>query len=188
MKGEFLTASNLLSIARALLVVPFALVMLVPDAPLRPWGAALLALAALTDKLDGVLARKFGQETEWGRILDPLADKVGIAVVALVMLGLRDLPVWFVAALIVRDLLIFAGGIYVRQKRGVVLPSNNVGKWAFGIIGGTLFLRLLGVLPELTGWLLYGCAAMLLVSFLLYGGRFVKTMKSPSGEAAHGTP
>lgn len=188
MKREFLTASNLLSISRAFLVFPFALVMLVPDVPLRAWGAALLVLAGLTDKLDGVLARRYQQETEWGRILDPLADKVGIAAVALVMLSLRDVPVWFVIALIVRDLLIFGGGLYVRLKRGVVLPSSTAGKWTFGVIGGTLFLRLLGVLPELTVWLFDACAAMLLISFFLYCARFVKFLKSPEEQAAHGTP
>ena len=188
MKREFLTASNLLSISRALLVVPFALVMLVPDAPLRGWGAALLALAALTDKLDGMLARKYHEETEWGRILDPLADKFGIAVVALVMLGLRDIPLWFVIAVVARDLLIFAGGLFIRVKKGVVLPSNTVGKWSFGIIGVTLFLRLLGVLPEVTTFLLDACAVMLLISFILYASRFFSFMRSQGEQGAHGTP
>jgi CDP-diacylglycerol--glycerol-3-phosphate 3-phosphatidyltransferase len=188
MKGEFLTASNLLSIARVLLVIPFALVMLVPETPHRWVGAALLALAGVTDKLDGVLARKYHQETEWGRILDPLADKVGIAAVALIMLILRDIPVWFVSALIIRDLLIFLGGLYLRLKKGVVLGSNTAGKWTFGIVGLTLFLRMLAVVPELTGWLLDLCAVMLLTSFLFYCGRFVRVLKSPQEQAAHGTP
>lgn len=187
MKGEFLTASNLLSIARAVLIIPFALVMLLPETPLRWAGAGLLALAGVTDKLDGVLARKYHQETEWGRVLDPLADKVGIAAVATVMLILRDIPVWFLSALVIRDLLIFLGGLYLRLKRGVVLGSNTAGKWTFGIVGGTLFLRLLDVVPALTVWLLDLCAAMLLVSFLMYCGRFVQVLKAPADGAVHGT-
>ena len=147
MKREFLTASNLLSLSRAILVIPFALVMLVPAEPQRIWGGVLLFAAMLTDKFDGVLARKLHQETEWGRILDPLADKVGVASVAIVLLLLGDIPLWFVVALLVRDAAIFAGGLYIRARTGVVLPSNQAGKWAVGIVGVTLMVALLKVFP-----------------------------------------
>ncbi len=81
---HFLTASNLLSISRGLLSIPFAIVMLGHSPESRLWGAAIMVVAALTDKFDGVLARKYNQITEWGKILDPLADKVAVSVVAIV--------------------------------------------------------------------------------------------------------
>jgi len=129
MKREFLTISNLLSIFRALLSVPFALVMLLPDPPLRFWAVGILLAGMMTDKLDGDLARRRGEETEWGKILDPLADKVCVAVMALVLLKVGDFPLWFVLALLSRDMLIFLGGMYLKSTRGVVLPSNVAGKW-----------------------------------------------------------
>ena len=129
MKREFLTVSNLLSIFRALLSIPFALVMLLPDPPLRSWAVVIVLVGMVTDKLDGDLARARGEETEWGRILDPLADKVCVGVMALVLLALGVFPLWFVLALVLRDLLILAGGIYLKSARGVVLPSNAAGKW-----------------------------------------------------------
>jgi len=173
MKREFLTISNLLSIFRALLSIPFALVLLLPDPPLRLWAVVILLVGVATDKLDGDLARRRGEETEWGRVLDPLADKVCVTVMALVLLRLGDLPMWFVAALIARDALIFAGGVYVKSARGVVLPSNTVGKWTAGLIAFTIFVCLLGVLREMRWILLAGCAAGLLLSFVLYVGRFL---------------
>jgi CDP-diacylglycerol--glycerol-3-phosphate 3-phosphatidyltransferase len=188
MKRELATPSNLLSIARALLVLPFALVMLLPAEPLRVWGALMILAAMVTDKLDGVLARKFHQETEWGRILDPLADKIGVAAVAVVLLILHDIPLWFVIALVARDMLIFAGGLVVKIRKGVVLPSNAVGKWTVGVIGGTLMLRMLGVAASVTDWLLAGSMVMLLVSFAMYSARYAKFMTSSGEPAPHGTP
>src|SRR5271169_1227366 len=92
MKREFLTIANLLSIFRGLLSIPFALVMLVPADPMRFLALGFLLVGMLTDFLDGRIARARGEETEWGRILDPLADKVCVAVMALVLLRLGDLP------------------------------------------------------------------------------------------------
>lgn len=179
MKREFLTASNLLSLSRVILIVPFSLVMLVPSPPWRIWGGVILVLAMLTDKFDGVLARKLHQETEWGRILDPLADKIGIASVAFVLLTLGDIPAWFLVALVARDAAIFAGGLFIRAKTGIVLPSNQAGKWAVGIVGVTLLIALLGIVPESMPALLAASVAALLVSFTLYAARFVKTVRPP---------
>ena len=143
MKREILTIPNLLSILRMLLPIPFMLVMTssMPDA--RIWGVVIIMLGVLTDKLDGDLARWLHCETEWGRILDPLADKVAVAAVALVLLWLGLVPAWFVVLLLARDLLILAGGLYIRKTHGLVLPSNWAGKWAVGVIGFTLLFTLI---------------------------------------------
>jgi CDP-diacylglycerol--glycerol-3-phosphate 3-phosphatidyltransferase len=180
MKREFFTVSNLLSVIRALLSVPFAYVMLLVHPPLRFWGAGIVILAALTDKLDGVLARRLKQETEWGRILDPVADKVGVAVFALVLLRLGDLPLWFVAALILRDLLILVGGLYIRLSRRVVLPSNQFGKWTVGVVALALFAALLGASVWLKSILLAASLAGLIVSLVAYVARFVEVMAQPA--------
>jgi CDP-diacylglycerol--glycerol-3-phosphate 3-phosphatidyltransferase len=179
MKREFLTLSNLLSIFRALLSVPFALVMLLPDAPLRFWAAGILLTGAATDRLDGDLARRRGEETEWGKILDPLADKICVTVMALVLLKLGDMPLWFVGAVVARDLLILAGGTYIKAKRGVVLPSNIAGKWTAALIALTIFTILLNILPGVQPVMLLVCGAGLLLSLVLYGARFVQTLNAP---------
>lgn len=177
MKREFLTISNLLSIFRAVLSIPFALVMLLPDPPLRSWAAVILAVGALTDKLDGDIARMRGEETAWGRILDPLADKVCVAVMALVLLTLGALPLWFVAVLIGRDVLILCGGMYLKSTRGMVLPSNTAGKWTAGIVALTVFVLLLDLAPGALWIFLGACLAGLALSFTQYVTRFVQVLR-----------
>jgi CDP-diacylglycerol--glycerol-3-phosphate 3-phosphatidyltransferase len=185
MKRDFLTLSNLLSILRIVLTIPFAAVMLssVPSAPL--WGSLLLALGVLTDRLDGYFARRYDQETEWGRILDPLADKIAVAVVGLVLLILGRIPLWFVAAIVGRDLLILAGGIYLKVRMGKVLPSNWLGKWAVGIIAIALFLALLDIAPALQVVLMVAILIILLVSLFLYVKRFIEVLRTET-RRAHG--
>ena len=180
MRREFLTPSNILSISRAVLVIPFVYVMLSSLSTARLWGAFIMILAALTDKFDGVLARKYGYETDWGRILDPVADKLAIAAGALVLLYLGDIPLWFVIALITRDVLIFLGGVYIKAKKGVVLPSNQIGKWAVGVISLAIFLLVLAgpsIVASLCIWL---SVVFLLVSFGSYVRRFSQELTSLS--------
>jgi CDP-diacylglycerol--glycerol-3-phosphate 3-phosphatidyltransferase len=174
-ENRFFTISNLLSISRAVLAIPFALVMLSDSPNATQWGIAILAIAALTDKFDGVLARKYDEVTEWGKILDPVADKIGIAVVALVLVQLHLLPLWFVVAMVARDVLILAGGLYVKKKKGVVLQSNQLGKWTIGLLALTMFFAMVrwSVAAETFLW---GSAAMLAISLALYLQRFIQTL------------
>lgn len=143
MKHEFWTIPNALSLLRLLLPIPFAYVMIagVPDA--KWWAVGIIVLGVITDKLDGDIARWLHCESEWGRILDPLADKVAVGVMALTLLWLGLVPAWFVALLLVRDVLILAGGLYIRKHTGEILPSNTAGKWAVGVLGFTLLFALI---------------------------------------------
>lgn len=177
MKREILALPNLLSLSRVLLVLLFVLVMLVPDRPDRWWGLGILLLAALTDRLDGMLARSMHQETEWGRILDPLADKVGVAAVAVVLLYLKWLPFWFVALLLGRDLLILTGGLIVRRKTGEVLPSNVTGKWAVGVFAATLIFVVVEAPPWLVSIGIWTSVTMVAVSTIGYVRRFAEVMR-----------
>lgn len=174
---RFFTISNLLSISRALLAIPFVLVMLSEYPSARMWGGLIMFVAALTDKYDGVLARKFNQTTEWGKILDPLADKIAVGAVVLVLLHLHDIPLWLVVVVLGRDILIFIGGMYIKATRGVVLPSNETGKWAVGIISLTLFLMVLDLHSWVIDVLLCISVLLLALSFVLYIKRFIEVLK-----------
>jgi CDP-diacylglycerol--glycerol-3-phosphate 3-phosphatidyltransferase len=176
--NRFLTASNLLSISRAILALPFAVVMLssLPDKNL--YGAIIMVVAAVTDKLDGVLARSLGQITEWGKILDPIADKIAVASVGIVLILLGRLPLWFVIVIVSRDLIILTGGIYLKRSKGIVLPSNEAGKWAVGIIALALFLALLGVGTPWLGIAIGGSLILLALSLVLYGRRFAEVVRT----------
>jgi len=184
---RFFTIPNLLSLLRLVLVVPFVLVLIAHEPWSKPWAIAIVLVAALTDKLDGDLARKYGQESEWGRILDPLADKLGIAAAAIVFLVLDLLPAWFVAALVGRDLLIGAGGLYLKARTGRVLPSNMAGKWAVGVFILTILVILLEAPPVVVSVMIGASIVMLLVSLFMYIRRFIEAAFKAAGEGPIGS-
>jgi CDP-diacylglycerol--glycerol-3-phosphate 3-phosphatidyltransferase len=159
-----------------LLTVLFAVVML-STTPSRVWGGVIMVVAALTDKFDGVLARRYNQITEWGKILDPLSDKIAVAGVAIVLLILGNIPVWYLVALLLRDVLIFSGGVYIKTKKGILLQSNEAGRWTVGIVALTLFLMVLNAQSLIVGLSLWASTILLLVSLLLYVRRFSEVMK-----------
>ena len=89
---------------------------------------SICILVAVTDLLDGYLARRYNEVTEMGKIIDPLADKVVVAAIILKIYLLGRIPNYYFFMIISRDVLIFLGGIYVTNKIGKVLPSNKLGK------------------------------------------------------------
>lgn len=100
-----------------------------PPVPLwTTWLAlALFVAAALTDWLDGHLARKWKIESDFGRLFDPLADKLLVVVTFVGLLGVGLLPVWFVSLVVAREFLI-TGIRLVAGQKGVVLAAEKVGK------------------------------------------------------------
>ncbi|MDH4069850.1 MAG: CDP-alcohol phosphatidyltransferase family protein [Ignavibacteria bacterium] len=168
---RFLTLSNILSLCRMFLSVPFVLVMFPPSPGGRIWGGAIMAVAALTDWLDGYVARRLHQRSEWGKILDPLADKVAVLSVLVTLLLIGDLPLWYAALGISRDLMIAAGGIFIQKKYGLLLASNELGKWTVGSIALVLFLLTIGAQGVYVQGLLLLSAAMMLLSVVSYAKR-----------------
>lgn len=116
---------NLLSLSRIALM-PFIILALKNEQSL---ALLLLMLAAVaTDYFDGFFARKQNQISELGKILDPLADKVCIDVMVIFLSLWRGFPWWATALIILRDLLILAGGLVVMKKIKHVPASNWPGK------------------------------------------------------------
>ena len=178
MKREFWTVPNALSLLRLFLAVPFTYVMIAGIPGARWWAIGIIVLGVITDKLDGDLARWLHCESEWGRILDPLADKVAVAAVALVLLWLGLVPAWFVVLLLVRDVLILAGGVYVRKLTGEVLPSNVAGKWAVGVIGLTLLLALIDNTMLIVSIGIWLSVVMVVISTAGYAQRFLSVIRT----------
>ena len=116
---------NILSLSRVALM-PFIILALKNEQAL---ALLLLMLAAVaTDYFDGFLARKQNKISELGKILDPLADKVCIDVMVIFLSLWRGFPWWATALIILRDLLILAGGLVVIKKIKHVPASNWPGK------------------------------------------------------------
>ena len=97
----------------------------------------------LTDVLDGYFARKRNEVSELGKIVDPLADKISIITISLIMVLTGIIPLWFFLVIMSRHILILSGGLYIKRKTGIVLQSNIIGKWTVFVIGFTLMNMLI---------------------------------------------
>lgn len=172
------TISNILSITRIILVLPIILLLLSEHQHHRFWAVGMIGVASLTDMFDGMLARALHQETDLGRILDPLADKIAVAAIAIVLAIQQLIPFWFLAFIIVRDLLILAGGIYVKKTKNIILQSNTIGKWAVAVIVLYSIVSTLNLdsLADVKTLLLITSTAMLGASFALYAQRFFRVI------------
>lgn len=120
--GPFWTVPNALTLLR----VPLAVGAVWCEAVgLRPAAIGLLTTAFLSDGIDGFVARATRSTSEWGRVLDPLADKVVFIVLGVALVVLHRIPGWFLATLVARDLAVILGSIlHIRRHKNV--PSANI--------------------------------------------------------------
>lgn len=168
------TFSNALSALRGLLAIPAALTIM---AGMGGVTIAIFVFATITDLLDGYLARRLNEVSDLGKILDPLADKIFIGAVVVAMLLEGMLPLWFVAVILARDLLILAGGVIVERRTRTVLPSNYPGKIAVLILSTTLLLIVAGVGQTVIQIMMGIALALLSLSFVLYLARAAKVWR-----------
>ena len=150
---------NVLTAARLVAVVPFAVLLAEADDAVSVGAALIFAAAAFTDFLDGYLARRYSVASRFGRIADPLADRLLINV-ALVLLVWHDRLEWWLALpVLLRDALLAA----MFRARGVEteVQVNAAGKTATAMIMASLTLMML--LPENWPQLLYAMGVILAV-------------------------
>ncbi|MCU0264369.1 MAG: CDP-alcohol phosphatidyltransferase family protein [Candidatus Nanopelagicales bacterium] len=122
------TLPNVLSGIRLLTIPLFAWLALVPQQDAL--AALVLALGGATDFFDGVLARRWNQVTRLGQLLDPIADRLSTVTVLVVFLIRGVVPLWFVALLVLRDV-VLAVEMGRLKSRGITgLPVNFIGKAA----------------------------------------------------------
>jgi cardiolipin synthase len=113
---------NLLSSMRIVLILPIALALAHHRAVATLW---LFGAAALSDGLDGFLARRFGWQTELGGLLDPVADKLLLATVFVMLALLGSVPVWLTTTVIARDGIIVLGAAAHRLWLGPVVARPS---------------------------------------------------------------
>lgn len=173
MKIEF-TISNNISIFRIFLSIPLAYYLLEHNIPII---VLISVLAIISDYLDGYFARGRGEITDFGKVLDPLADKIFFGTAAIVMIIQGLIPPYLAAIIVGRDILIFLGGIYIKSKTGIVMSSNKIGKLAVNVAA----LVLIGILLGWDGFYTYGSAitaVFFVYSFVIYTLKGYKILKS----------
>jgi len=142
---------NALTVTR-LLCVPVVAVLLLAEGGtnplLRDLAAVVFVFASVTDFVDGALARRRGQITTFGRVLDPIADKalVGVALIGLSILG--DLPWWVTGIIVIREVLVTAVRFHI-SPRTIAVDRGGKAKTLVQIVAIAMYLV---ALPTVSWW------------------------------------
>ena len=140
---------NQLTVGRLGLTVVFVACLSVSFPFNHTLALAIFIVATITDYLDGVIARRHGLITDFGKLMDPLADKVLTAAAFICLIDYRALPAWVVIVIIAREFLI-TGLRLLAGAKGVVLPAEKLGKHKTGWQMATIIFFLL--LLALADW------------------------------------
>lgn len=149
---------NQLTIARFFLTILFVASLSVQ----WPWantvGLILFILASITDYLDGEIARRRNLVTDFGKLMDPLADKIMMAAAFILLVPYHAFPAWVAITIISREFLI-TGLRLLAASKGVVLPADKLGKHKtiWQIVMVLYFLVLLSAAEmQRAGWFFIG--------------------------------
>ncbi len=127
-RQQILTLPNGLTIIRVL-VIPIIIILLFSEGSVyRLVNAILFLLAAVTDTLDGYLARRRGMVTTLGKFLDPLADKLLIVTALIALIPARGIPVWMVIIIVGREIAV-TGLRSIAAAQGMVIAAGSWGKY-----------------------------------------------------------
>ncbi len=177
MASKILSPANQITILRILFVPPFAYLVL---SNRYEWSLVVLAAAVISDFADGMVARRFHQESALGMALDPIADKIFMATAFLIFAAQGLLPWWLTIMVLTRDVAIVATALLISLISGYrSFPPSIFGKLSTVAQAGTL-LAALGAETAFFSWTapltqpcIYTAAAMTLISGLHYTATFL---------------
>ena len=125
---KLMNLPNILTLAR-IFAVPIVVVLLMFESRESCfWAAVVFSLAAITDWLDGYLARKWQVVTVLGKFLDPLADKLIVMAALIMLIPLERVPAWAVFIILAREMLV-TGLRSIASAEGIVIAASNLGKY-----------------------------------------------------------
>ncbi len=174
---------NKLTVFRVILIPFFVLFLLVPvfGENVDKWIAlAIFIVASLTDLLDGKIARKYNLVTDFGKFMDPLADKLLVCSAMICLVGLLRIPSWIVVIIIAREFII-SGFRLIAVENGRVIAASYWGKFktTFQMIMVILMIADIPQLNILTTVIMYIALILTVVSLIDY---LVKNKDVMSGE------
>ena len=163
---------NKLTMFRVILIPFFIVFLLVPLTPYDKWIAlAIFIIASLTDLLDGKIARKYNLVTNFGKFMDPLADKLLVCSALICLIELDKIPSWMVIVIIAREFII-SGFRLVASDNGVVIAASYWGKFktTFQIVMICLMiadLESLYFVTQIVMWIALALTVISLVDYLV---------------------
>jgi cardiolipin synthase len=167
------TIPNLISILRLFLIPSLVISILRNNIRL---ALILLLISYISDIVDGFLARNLHQESEFGKMIDPLSDKITLLSVLIALTIARRFPFWATTVLTIREVLIISGGFFLLLTGRKVIPASLPGKITGWIIGGMTIVYILDLGPLLKP-ALYLALASMTISFYIYSQEFLNEVK-----------
>ena len=161
---------NKLTMFRVVLIPFFIVFLLVPTIPAGKWIAlAIFIVASLTDILDGKIARKYNLVTNFGKFMDPLADKLLVCSALICLIELQRIPSWMVVLIIAREFTI-SGFRLIAADNGVVIAASYFGKFktTFQMIAVCLLIADIEALQSVTLIILWIAVILTVVSLMDY--------------------
>lgn len=126
-KNEVFNLPNTITLLRLAVIPVLFFLLLNPGRILSMVIAVLFIIAAITDLIDGYVARKYNIVTTMGKFLDPVADKLIVTTAMIMMIPIGRIPAWIVAVIIMRDLLV-DGLRSIASAEGLVIDASRLGK------------------------------------------------------------
>lgn len=170
----------MLSIFRLLLIPVFLVVyFLFPEQAW--WAAIIVVVSGLTDVADGIIARKFNQVTQLGKILDPLADKLTQASVVIALCIHHRELIFLAVVFCLKELFMLIGGCVLVKSGKKIQSAKWFGKAATVVLYTVMFATIILPLPSVALWILCGVAVcFVLFAFVMYIPEFMKQKKADS--------
>lgn len=161
---------NKLTMLRVIMIPFFIVFLLIPITPYDKWIAlAIFILASLTDLLDGKIARKYNLVTNFGKFMDPLADKLLVCAALICLIELDKIPAWMVIIIIAREFII-SGFRLVASDNGVVIAASYWGKFktTFQMVAVCLLIADISAIYVATQIVLWIAVILTVVSLVDY--------------------
>jgi CDP-diacylglycerol--glycerol-3-phosphate 3-phosphatidyltransferase len=162
-KQVFFTWSNIISISRIFVAFPIVYLHYTNGQQITWVITVLVIYGIVSDYLDGFMARFNNEISEWGKVLDPIADKFCAFILFFYAVYIGIIPLWFFIVEIARDAIIMSGSLYIRKLRGKVAMAVMSGKISVNVLG--LYWLSVFFYPEATAAHYYLMGASLALMF-----------------------
>tara|TARA_B100000315_G_scaffold210794_1_gene207267 strand:- start:483 stop:1103 length:621 start_codon:yes stop_codon:yes gene_type:complete len=162
-----LSLPNWLTLTRILMLPLLVLFLLQRSPQSRGIAVVIFSLAAISDWMDGHLARKHGQITPLGELLDPVADKLLIMAALLPLVAIGKVDAWIVAVILGREFLVTAMRA-VALRQGLIVTSSPIGKTKMGLEIAAIIFLIMDIIPLAGTILIWAAMIAAVVSAIDY--------------------
>ena len=192
---DLMTIPNALSFIRILLITPFVAFFIAAKFVTNNYipSVIIIVLSGISDLLDGIIARKFHQESELGKVLDPLADKLTLIAVGICLIFIEPYVLPLMVIMVLKDVLMIIGGTIIINK-GIIPPKSSwYGKAStfmfYVSVGTVVLMAVVGYENEALSLAILGITSgMMIFSLVNYMMIYFKLMKQAKNKEIEPPP